>query len=644
MWHYAESVKHIDTLGIGESRTAYIQYRYNTIKRNALLLMVPRLFDIAHGRREYAGEVIIKAKKRDNRTFDLVKQLDVSTVPHHTDVLPSIQTYLKPDIYNEKVFIDRIMSPFNYDNRVFYKYSTEELVDGVVEVTFKPITMNTQLVKGRCIVDHETGKIAWFEFFGEFDMIGFRVKGIMDEGHNSIYVKDIDVETRMSLLGNKLQSYLHADFNIPELLPDSVTDCTSFKVAEEVRPTPLPEENQRIYDAFNLAEEKEEEKEEEESEKKVKFTNSLKKIGESLIFQTNGSFSSNRGNLSISPIINPLSFGYSSQRGVYYRMSMNINYDFSEKKALSLNVNGGYSFKQKLIYYSIPLRFTYNNLRNGYVEFVVGNGNRITNSEILKKIKDETAERIKWDQMDLQYFKDFRLDLNTNYDLSEYWSIQPGITYHRRSAVNKSGFILAGKPYVYYSTAPRFAVKWRPMGYNGMYISIDHEISKKDFLGSDFSYDRTEIDAMWKYNMKRMKCLSLRGGMGFYAKREDDTYFLDYTNFAQNNIPGGWNDNWTGDFKLLDANWYNASNYYVRGNITYESPLLLVSRLPFVGRFIEMERIYLNILSVEKITPYNEWGYGFKNRLFSAGAFVAFRNYKYHGVGVRFELELFNRW
>ena len=57
-----------------------------------------------------------------------------------------------------------------------------------------------------------------------------------------------------------------------------------------------------------------------------------------------------------------------------------------------------------------------------------------------------------------------------------------------------------------------------------------------------------------------------------------------------------------------------------------------------------MERLYLNILSVEKITPYNEWGYGFKNRLFSAGAFVAFRNYKYHGVGVRFELELFNRW
>ena len=72
--------------------------------------------------------------------------------------------------------------------------------------------------------------------------------------------------------------------------------------------------------------------------------------------------------------------------------------------------------------------------------------------------------------------------------------------------------------------------------------------------------------------------------------------------------------------------------------------MLIASRVPFVGKFVEMERLYVNALSVEKITPYTEWGYGFKNRLFSAGFFTAFRTYKYYGMGVRFELELFSRW
>ena len=645
MWKYSETIRSNDTITDTIERTSYVQYRYNIARRNPLLLIVPRLYEIAHGRRKFAGELVFKSSKREDGTFNLIKQLDVSTVPHHSNATPSMQNYLTPNIYDEKIFIDRIISPFYYDNRVYYKYDVQQRPHGVVEVFFRPKITNTQLVKGRCYIDGNSGKVIWFEFRGNFDMLSFFIKGTMDEGTQSLYVKEIDVDTKMSLLGNKLLTYFHAEYDLPELLPDSVRDCTDFKVADNIRPTPLPAENRNIYDEFNKIEKNNDLKKEQRPDKEDKFFKSLKKVGESLVFQTGTSFGpKKRGNFNISPLINPLYFGYSSQRGLYYRMAVNADYDFSENSMISLYANGGYSFKQKLVYYSIPLRFTYNLRKNGYVEFVVGNGNRITNSDILDAIKGEKVENINWDKMDLNYFKDFRLDLNTNYDVHKKWSLRPGITYHRRSAVNPGGFIRAGKPYVFYSTAPRLGVQWRPLGHTNLCVTAEIEASIKYFLGSDFSYDRTEIDAVWRKELKKMRCLQLRGGVGFYTVKGKDSYFLDYTNFSQNNIPGGWNDNWTGDFKMLDANWYNASNYYVRWNVTWETPMLIASRVPFVGKFVEMERLYVNALSVEKITPYTEWGYGFKNRLFSAGFFTAFRTYKYYGMGVRFELELFSRW
>lgn len=101
-----------------------------------------------------------------------------------------------------------------------------------------------------------------------------------------------------------------------------------------------------------------------------------------------------------------------------------------------------------------------------------------------------------------------------------------------------------------------------------------------------------------------------------YTAKSHNSYFLDYINFREENIPGGWNDDWTCEFQLLNSNWYNASEYYARTNITYESPLMFLSRIPFVGRLMEMERIYANILVVEHLYPYIEYGYGFTNRFF----------------------------
>ena len=144
--------------------------------------------------------------------------------------------------------------------------------------------------------------------------------------------------------------------------------------------------------------------------------------------------------------------------------------------------------------------------------------------------------------------------------------------------------------------------------------------------------------------MPRLQALSMRAGLGFYTQKDRDAFFLDYSNFRENTLSGGWNDDWSGEFELLNRNWYNSSNYYLRGNLTYESPLLLLSWLPIVGRFMETERLYMSVLSVTHLHPYVECGYGFTTRLFSIGVFAANMNGKFDWVGCKLGFELFRDW
>ena len=136
----------------------------------------------------------------------------------------------------------------------------------------------------------------------------------------------------------------------------------------------------------------------------------------------------------------------------------------------------------------------------------------------------------------------------------------------------------------------------------------------------------------------------MRLGTGFYTHKGKEWYFLDYTNFRENNIPGGWNDSWANSFELLGRNWYNVSKYYVRANLTYESPILLAAWIPYVGRYIEKERIYINTLSVSRLHPYIEYGYGFRTRAISVGAFVSQHKWDFKEATLRIGIELFRHW
>ena len=165
----------------------------------------------------------------------------------------------------------------------------------------------------------------------------------------------------------------------------------------------------------------------------------------------------------------------------------------------------------------------------------------------------------------------------------------------------------------------------------------------KGVLNSDIDYERWEFDGSIKYDMKPMRQINAKVGGGFYS-RKNDNYFVDYMHFRDNKLPGGWDDDWSGDFQLLNSQWYNESSYYARAHVSYESPLLFTSWLPLVGHYIEKERFYLSALSIDNTRPYSELGYGFTTRLVSIGLFASFLNAEFQEFGCKFTFELFRRW
>ena len=83
----------------------------------------------------------------------------------------------------------------------------------------------------------------------------------------------------------------------------------------------------------------------------------------------------------------------------------------------------------------------------------------------------------------------------------------------------------------------------------------------------------------------------------------------------------------------------------MRSNISYESPMMFITRMPWIGRYIEKEKLFLSMLQIEhNSTPYIETGYGITNQYFSMGLFANFINGKFFEFGTKFTLELFRKW
>lgn len=637
----------MDTTGLdGHSFYAYTKYMFRTNQRNILLCLVPSMYVVSKGEeRNFFCESFSKVTLMGKNKYLSENIAELTTIPHRKQAMRHIMAYNIPRIYLPTLFGNNILSPFHKDNRMFYRYRVTPKAHGLAKVKVTPINDNTQLVRGTAIVEMETGRVVSIQLEGEYDMIRYHVKADMgDEGIPSLYPKRCKLEYTFSLLKNKIGGIANSWFELPNPLPDTIRNSQDTAVMSKVRPAPLDYVERKIIERHAQA------RLANDSTKRERKSNKAKEIlwdmiGENLLDDIKSNFGKKQqGYFRVKPILNPLYMGYSKSKGVYYKFDARGSYIFDENWQLSLRFKAGYIFRLHQLYYRIPLTLNFNKKHNGYLQMEIGNGNRITNNQVVEAIKQQRPDSIDWAGLNLEYFKDYNYVAYVHYDFSPRFGIETGFSYHRRSAVNKQAHTEMGKPTAYRSAAPTLRLIYRPWGYDGMIISADYERSFHNLLNSNMAFERFEFDAQYLLRLKRLNSLKMRLGTGFYTSKSGEEYFLDYTNFKDNNIPGGWEDDWSGEFELLNPNWYNASEYYVRGNLTFETPMFAAAWLPLLGRFIERERIYVNALCVEKLHPYAEWGYGFTTRLFSTAMFVAFSQMKFEGFGVKFGFELFRNW
>ena len=635
MWNYYEHNQY-DTEGI--EKNMYLKFRFNAKRRNALLYLVPTMYTIARGKRDYVSESYCKLTYHSARDFHIRRQAICGTIPRHRNVMPTLFEMITPDLYGVQLYPNRILSPFHRANRYFYKYRVTRK-GSKVDINFRPRSSNTQLIKGMVTIDAMTGRILSLNWQGEFDMINFKIDAQMDRSREGSPLPVFSTtEATFKFMGNNIKSTITTFFDCHTALPDSINNVESPALMETLRPMPLEQEEKDIYTAYQQQEEQEE-----QNDTIHKGNSRLKEVKDVAWDFVGDNFINSIHthtetiSLNISPLFNPLYMGYSKSKGISYKLDVGARYAWNAYRYLTLSPKFGYNFKGQQFYYTIPLRMTYNPKRNGFAEITWGNGNRTSNAAL-----SEAFQKVMGDNIAMPDFKDEYVQLINNVKASDWLEVATGMVYHLRESSDRALMQQAGLAEEYLSFAPILTLKLNPWK-KGPTFTANYERGIKGILQSNLGYERWEFDAVYKHQNKSVRILNLRLGTGFYTRRSTD-YFVDFSNFRDNNLPTGWEDDWTGQFQLLDSRWYNESDYYLRSHVSYDSPLLMLSWIPWVGRIVETERVYISALSIEHTRPYFELGYGFQTRFISTGFFASFLNSKFQNFGCKFTIELFRRW
>ena len=625
----------------------YAKFRFNVEKRNVILWLIPSMYVLAKDPREYIRESYNNVTFKNEHDFDVNKQVVTGTIRKNRKAMPVIIDYNTPRIYDITLYDGYMLSPFNRINRHYYRYKQIRQSDGTTRLEFRPKLYNTQLVNGFAIVETETGRIIRTVINGEFDMLSF-CSDVRHENNDSLALMPTQCTTAATFrfMGNRVSTVFNSKYHQTKSLPDSIIEAESMTLMDSLRPVPLAESDKRIYEA--LAQRQREAEEAAAADTTEHKVNKWKHfwwdiVGDNLVTPLAAESKDKDAEFRLSPIINPLNVRYSGSKGISYKMNLSFHYKFNEHRYLSLEPMFGYNFKQRQFYFTAPLRMTYNPKRNGYAEIVWGNGNRISNSSVLDQINHEHGDSLSFNEPDADKYKDTYVKLTNNIMLYEWFDLETRLVYHQRTAVNKGLMIKYDMPTRYRSFGPALKFKFRPWLERGPVITVDYERSFKNVLRSNIQYERWELDGQWKMKIAGLRLLNLRTGYGFYTNKSDN-FFLDYANFCENNLPEGWDDRWTGNFQLLDSKVYNESNFYYRNNVSYETPMLFATWLPYIGKYIEKERLYFSNVIVQDTRPYFEIGYGLTNRYVSLGFFASFYNTKFQRGGITFDFELFKRW
>lgn len=668
----------------------YIKGRVKVHKSNRLIRYIPSMFRLEKGVDDYLIESISEMHYTAPDIYNRKVKAVSGTFPRNRGQLTDLADFLNMNIYSSSMMTDKLLSPLDKESSKYYTYLLDTIVGNADNQRYKiqiiPKFRGTQLVSGYMWVSDQVWTIREILIEGKYDMVQFKLHSLMgEEGDEEFLPVRLNLDLVFKFMGNHLE--MNADarikynevnfykggeqrktqkkhrYNLTEfyrLTCDSTQMLTDRTLFNELRPYPLTSDEDSLYQSYawrrdTLSVEK--------GEKKKKASEFWGQLGDMLISSYNVNISG-IGSIRCSPLINPVMLSYSHSNGVSYKQKFKYNRIFPSGRLLRIIPQIGYNFTRKELYVKSDMAFQYWPEKQGSLEVSVGNGNRIYSSIVLDKLKALPDSSFNFDNVELDYFRDVYLNVFHSVEPVNGLLVKTGVSMHWRSLIQKGEKTLSELfgPQLqkfnirpdYNSFSPRIRIEWTP----GMYyymngrrkmnvgssmptFILDYERGLKGVLGSTDEHERWELDVQQKVKLNQIRSIGYRLGCGMFTKM-DNVYFVDFVNFSRKNLPEGWNDEIGGTFQLLDGRWYNSSRQYWRGNMTYESPFILLRPLNRWLGMIQQERLYGGVLFMPHLNPYVEVGYGIGTHIFDAGVFVSSINGEFDTVGFKFTFELFN--
>lgn len=602
-------------------------------------------------------------------TGSITKKKDVDLIPFNM---------LNFNVYGETTNDESFFMPLRFSTAKYYNYKLArtytENNKTYYTIDFTPIYENQKLLKGSFIIESGTWRVTFFRGVGIDIFSDFSLEITMGNEWVTNYLpEDFVIYQTASYLGNVVASrYLaHIDYtdivlrsntlrekslnisNFYKVRLDSVPVYSDSAFWNNSRPIPLQAREKDVMTDFQHRE-AERMLERSLRDSTAESRKAAQQFAQRMVMDSRYQYKSTK--IGYGGLLNPLLLGYSTYDGLTYRQKLSFHVDLKRNRNIKINAFAGYMFKRKDLVADITTTFNYEPFRLGSATLSIGSGNPTYSSLFVQQIQDSLKNQgLKFEDISPDYFKDYYLRMFNTFEWTNGLLVNTGVEYHIRTRANNPSTraITANSQEIddiigtRRAFVPFLRVTWTPEQYyryegrqkiyvRSRFPTFKLELSRsfKGMLGSTSSYNRVEFDINQNIPVGLMHAFHYHVGAGVFTNQKTE-YFADFYYFSKNNFPETWDDRLGGSFNLLSRQLYNASDSYIQGHLMYETPFLILKKIPFVSDFAERERIYFSQLYTPQIVSYTELGYGIGNRFFNAAIFGSFHKLEFKQIGVR---------
>lgn len=688
----------------------YLRHRMYTKRKGPIVGLLPHMMRLERGANDYITEAQLRFQ------FRPPGEVDCKLVAFHTtarnlplDRMSSISR-LSFLLYEPTLFNNLILNPLNRRNRRFYRYTflhtfmTEGHPTARIRIT--PRFSNDQLTNGYIDIDLRTGAVCNFLFSVRIQLQHFTISGQPGtQGYATLIPEHMRIVSDLRLMGNRV----HEEFNIISsntfscitqpsskarsrqaaldltqqlnVRIDTTRIITSPSYFDKIRPIPLRHGDKKLYgipddppgssvpglrlpvpatdSTCTDTTEAATEVQPDSTDNHRKTLKALESLLRTHAFKLDGD---GRSKVVIPPLITPSFLQWSKTRGFSLQTRIRLNLYLPKADGeFDFFPRIGYSFKQKQIYWNLPLQLPFCPHLDGFYTFEAGGGSHQYSSSQADAVREQLRGITAFDSLnavlnsyEFHYYRDAFIKSDVTIRPLPGLHLTAGLRYHRRTLIRYTPLAAqTGMNRTLNSIGPRLQIELTPRQYYyrqgkrrialySQYPTFLLSYERGYSVGkAPTAYERIEGDIRYRLPLYAMRTFFFRAGAGYFIQRSRDC-FLDYDYFRFSSMPAGWDDDMTGTFQLLDSRWYNESSHYLRLTATYESPMLFLSRIPGFSRMVQSERLYCNLLNVRHLPFYSEWGYAFSTHFCDLGAFLGASTGHSLQYGVKFSLRFFD--